>query len=73
MSPIESVNDIRLVTLIDIVMNLCEEIAMYRDNEPTHVLAEELFRSYKATVETGELKPLNRMKKHFPLLDEAIK
>ena len=72
MTPIENLEDIRLVTLLAVIMSLTQELAVHVDKEPDHVLAEELFTSYYYVSSQGTTRILADMQKHCPLLHKAI-
>lgn len=72
MTPIESIYDVRLVTLIGVVVNSIETLALEMSVNPEQLLAEYLYLANKKLHETGEEEYMNKLQKFYPILDEAI-
>ena len=73
MKPIESLYDTRFVTLISVVIQSLEELALLTDHDPNTLLAEYLYKSNKELHEIGEHPVVCKFLDHYPLLNEAIK
>ncbi len=72
MTPIESIYDCRLVVLLNTVATLSESLALEKDQDPSLVLAEHLYRETKRILQRGEEAPLMTVKKAYPLLIESL-
>ncbi len=64
--------DIRFVTLIGVVIDLAEELALYKHQNPSENLATSLYLANKRVHEWGEEKYLNKLATDYQLLKEAI-
>ena len=73
MTPITSIHDVRLVTLIGVAMNTIESLALETDVNPEQLLAEAMYMSNKCVHELGEQGYIERLSTNYPLLSEAIK
>lgn len=73
MTPIESVYDVRLTTLIGVAINVIEELAVRTHKDPDLILAEALYLTNKNVHEHGEEQYHSRLEGHYPMLAEAIK
>ena len=73
MTPINSIYDVRLVTLFGTLINAIESLAIETDRDPDVLLAESLFLVNKRLHEVGEEMYLEKLKRHYPILQEAIK
>jgi hypothetical protein len=72
-TPIESVNDTRLVTLIGVAISVLESLALERDENPDKLLSDHLFLTNKYIHSIGGDAFVERMKSNYPMLEEAIK
>ena len=72
MSPIVSPHDVRLVTLIGVAVDLAEELALYKHQNPSENLAASLYLANKRVHEKGEEEYLGKLATDYPLLKEAI-
>ena len=73
MTPIESLHDVRLVTLIGVAINAIETLAILQDKDPETILAEHLYLTNSYVTNVGEQVYLQKLHGHYPLLKEAIK
>jgi hypothetical protein len=73
MTPIESIYDVRLATLIGVAMSAIESLALAKNTDPERILAETLFLINKKVHERGEEEFLMKLNRNYPLLREAIK
>lgn len=73
MTPIESIYDVRLATLIGVAMSAIESLALAKNTNPEQILAETLFLTNKQVHESGEEAFLMKLTNNYPLLEEAIK
>lgn len=71
-SPITSIDDVRLVTLIGVAINTIESLAVEEDNDPEAILARELYLANRLIGNMGATCFLNRLESHYPLLKTAI-
>lgn len=71
-TPITSIDDTRLVTLIGVAMNVIESLAIEEDNDPDSILARELYLTNKQVHEVGTACFLEKLANHYPLLEAAI-
>jgi hypothetical protein len=71
-TPINSLEDIRLVTLIAVTMRLVEELALKTDSDPDCIFSEELYLATKRIHSFGTDCYLQKLVSHYPLLVEAI-
>lgn len=72
MSPIESIYDCRLVTLLATLMSLVETLALELDSDPDTLIAEYLYYQTKKVYSQGEEDVLNKIQSSFPILVEAL-
>ncbi len=72
MSPIVSPHDTRLVTLIGVVIDLAEELALVNDLNPSENLANALYIANKNVHEIGEEDYINKLATGYPILKKAI-
>jgi hypothetical protein len=72
MTPICSEYDIRLVTLLGVVIDVIGEHALDTGQSPQELLAESLYRVNKQVYSVGEEQYIDRLHTCFPLLKEAI-
>lgn len=73
MTPIVSRDDIRLATLIGVVINCCEEMALHRHQNPGEILAENLYLTRCQIDDSGADMLINKLATNYPILNEAIK
>ena len=73
MTPIESLNDVRMATLVGLAINLCESLALANNQEPDTVLAEHLYLAQKYVGNVGTDVYVSKLIGHYPLLEETIK
>lgn len=71
-SPIASIDDVRLVTLIGVAINVIESLAIEEDNDPETILARELYLTNKYIHDMGTACYLHKLASHYPLLKAAI-
>lgn len=71
-SPITSIDDVRLVTLIGVAINTIESLAIEEDNDPETILARELYLTNKQIGNKGTACYLHKLTSHYPLLKAAI-
>jgi hypothetical protein len=71
-TPITSIDDIRLVTLIAVAINVIEELALEQNTNPDSILSEQLFTTYKHINEQGSNCYLEKLSSHYPLLRQVI-
>lgn len=71
-TPINSPEDVRLVTLIGVAINVIETYALESGNDPDSVLAKSLYLTNKRIHEIGTDCYLQKLTSHYPLLNEAI-
>lgn len=71
-SPITSIDDVRLVTLIGVAINTIESLAIEEDNDPETILARELYLTNKQIGNMGTACYLHKLTSHYPLLKAAI-
>lgn len=67
-----SVEDVRLVTLIGVVINTIESLAVESDEDPDLILSRALYVTNKRIHEMGTNCYLEKLTNHYPLLKEAI-
>ena len=72
MTPIESMNDIRLLTLIATTMDVIEDLAFANSEDPDYILARALYRANKSIHEYGESIVVNKLLSAYPLLNDTI-
>jgi hypothetical protein len=72
MTPICSEYDVRLVTLVGVVIDVIGEQALVSGESPEELLAKSLYRVNKNVHSVGEEHYINRLHTCFPLLIEAI-
>jgi hypothetical protein len=72
MTPIETEDDLRLVTLIGVVIDLIGEQALMLNHSPETLLAESLYRVNKNVNVMGTERYINQLCTCYPLLREAI-
>jgi hypothetical protein len=72
MTPICSQYDVRLVTLVGVVIDVIGEQALLSGDSPEQLLAESLYRVNKKVHAIGEADYINQLTTCFPLLLEAI-
>lgn len=73
MTPIESLHDVRLVTLVGVAINAIETLAILKDKDPETILAEYLYLTNSYVNNVGEEVYIQKLQGHYPLLEEAIK
>ena len=73
MSPIESRNDVRFVTLIGVAIEAYEELALHVKVSPEQLLAEALYTVNNKVNTVGEEEFLKKLTRTYPILEEAIK
>ena len=73
MSPIESRNDVRLVTLIGVAIEAYEELSLHVRVSPEQLLAEALYTVNNKVNTVGEEEYLKKLTRTYPILEEAIK
>ena len=71
-SPITSPEDIRLATLIGVVISTVESLAIESDEDPDLILSRALYLTNKRIHEMGTNCYLEKLVSHYPLLKEAI-
>lgn len=71
-TPINSIDDVRLVALIGVAINVIETYALESGNDPDSVLAKSLYLTNKRIHEIGTDCYLQKLVNHYPLLNEAI-
>lgn len=72
MTPIETEDDLRLVTLIGVVIDLIGEQSLMLNYAPETLLAESLYRVNKSVNVMGTERYINQLCTCYPLLREAI-
>lgn len=72
MTPIASVYDVRLVTLIGVAINVIESLALATDVNAETILAEHLYLTNKQVHELGEQAYIDDLTDNYPLLQQAI-
>lgn len=72
MTPINSIDDVRFVTLIGVAMDAIEELALALGKDPEQILSENLYRANKKIHELGEEKYARKLITYYPILLEAI-
>lgn len=72
MTPIKSMYDVRLVTLVGVLMETIETLALQLDVNPEQLLSDNLYLVTKRVHENGEEGYLNKLQENYPLLNEAI-
>ena len=72
-TPIESVNDVRLVTLVGVAISVIESLALERDENPDKLFSDHLFLTNKYIHSIGGDAYIERMKSNYPMLAEALK
>lgn len=72
MTPIDSMEDLRLLTLIGVAMEAIEELALIQNIEPELLLAELLFKANKELLEQGTQPMSNKLLNCYPVLNQAI-
>jgi hypothetical protein len=72
MTPIETEDDLRLVTLIGVVIDLIGEQSLMLNHSPETLLAESLYRVNKNVNVMGTERYINQLCTCYPLLREAI-
>lgn len=72
MTPIESIHDVRLVTLIGVVIDVAEELALASCQDTDYIIARALYVANKNVHEQGEEKYMEHLQNHYPILKEAI-
>ena len=72
MPPIVSPYDTRLTTLIGVAIDLAEELALYKHQNPSENLAASLYLANKRVHEWGEETYINKLATDYPILKEAI-
>lgn len=73
MTPIESRDDTRLVTLVGLAINVIESLAIAKDANPEEILASHLYLTNKYLHEVGSDVYIGKLTRDYPLLKEAIK
>lgn len=73
MQPIDSKYDVRLVTLIGVAISAFESLALETDTNTDKLLADHLYLVSRYIHEVGEEMFLDKLERHYPLLQEAIK
>lgn len=71
-TPIESICDVRLVTLLDVLMQTLETLSLSTDCNAEQLLSDSLFLSTKKIHEVGEEKTIGKMVRCYPILKEAL-
>jgi hypothetical protein len=71
-SPITSIDDVRLVTLIGVAINTIESLAVEQDDDPNAILARELYLTNKRVHDVGTACYLHKLTSHYPILKAAI-
>lgn len=71
-TPVTSLEDIRLVTLIGVTINAIKSLAIATDEDPEFILSKELYLTNKCIQEMGTNCYLQKLVSHYPLLKEAI-
>lgn len=69
---IADVHDVRLVSLVAIVVDLIGEQALYTGVNPEQLLAESLYRANKQIHAIGTDNYVNQLHTQYPLLREAL-
>ena len=72
MTPIESKDDVRLVTLVGVAINVIEELAILTDVSPNEILAEYLYFTTLKQLELGTTQYMTKLATHYPILYRAI-
>lgn len=71
-SPITSIDDVRLVSLIGVAINAIEALALEEDCDPETILGRELYLTNKYIGNMGTASYLEKLAHHYPLLKAAI-
>ncbi len=71
-TPINSIDDVRLVTLIGVAINVIEDYGLQNDIDPETVLAKYLYIANRQVLSAGTNCYLEKLIDHYPLLNEAI-
>lgn len=72
MTPIESIYDVRLVVLLETMIEMIEALAIETDCNPEQILSDHLFLSTKKVHEYGEEVTMAKLQDHYPMLSEAL-
>lgn len=73
MTPIESIHDVRLASLIGLAINVIETLAISKNQDPDTILAEHLYLAEKYINSLGTDVYIDKLVFQYPLLEEAIK
>lgn len=71
-SPIESIYDVRLVTLFDVLMGFAETVSLTTDCNAEQLVSDFLYLSTKKIHAQGEQNTLDKLLKCYPILIEAV-
>ena len=72
MTPIESKDDIRLLTILGVAMDAIETMSLEFDTDPEQLLAEYLFLTTKRIHEQGTDCYRAKLWQHYPILGNVI-
>lgn len=72
MTPIKSIYDLRLLTLVGVAMMAIEELALEINKNPEQLLSDYLYLTTKRIHEKGEQPYMDRLQSSYALLEEAI-
>ena len=72
MTPIESTHDTRLLTLLGVLFQAIESLALEVDIEPEQLFAEYLYLSNKTVHELGAETYIGKLTRHYGLLLETL-
>jgi len=71
-SRIESIYDVRLVILLNVLMDTIETLSLATDYNAELLLSENLYLSTKMIHERGEEKTIEKLFRCYPILREAL-
>jgi hypothetical protein len=72
MTPIESIYDHRLLTLLNSLIDLSEDMAIKTGNDPSLILAESLLKNTRKILQGKEQNLLDKVRKFYPTLLESL-
>jgi hypothetical protein len=71
-TPIESIYDVRLVTLLNVLMGFAETVSLSTNCNAEQLISDSLYLTTKKIHEIGEQDVLDKMLRCYPILQEAL-
>ena len=72
MTPIDTTDDVRLVTLVGVAIDVIEDLALAKGKNPEEILAERLYLANRKIHERGAEEYIEKLTTQYSLLYEAI-